>query len=156
MAIDAFIKQEAERLQKLIDHWCPENLRYEGMPNTLMRAFMGATACCADQKRKLDGLRPIRPLDSYPDPMVGFEPSSPPVHVWTYRVRWDQNMSGDRGITMQIQTDDWETARHVWNKLLRDALPTVCRDVVVSVDKGEGAVPFDPTKLWPRPPSILP
>lgn len=37
-----------------------------------MRAFMHATACAADQKRKLDGKEPIRPLDSYPDPMKFF------------------------------------------------------------------------------------
>lgn len=66
------IKLEAERFQKLIEHWCPENLHYEGYPNTLVRAFMHITACCADQKRKLDGLDPIRELDSYPDPLVGF------------------------------------------------------------------------------------
>jgi len=67
------VKQEAERRQALITHWCPENLHFEGFPNTLMRAFMSATACCADQKRKLDGHEPIRPLASYPDPMFGFQ-----------------------------------------------------------------------------------
>ena len=66
------IANEAERLRRLIQHWCPENLYHEGYPNTLMRAFMAATACAADQKRKLDGKDTIRPLDSYPDPMMGF------------------------------------------------------------------------------------
>jgi len=78
-----YIRLEAARFQNLVDHWCPENLHHEGMPNTLMRAFMSATACCADQKRQLDGVDPIRPLDSYPDPMYGFSntPSGtePPV-----------------------------------------------------------------------------
>jgi hypothetical protein len=67
------IQEGAERLRKLIEHWCPENLLFEGMPNILARAFMQATACCADQKRVLDGSQPIRPLDSYPDPMKGFK-----------------------------------------------------------------------------------
>lgn len=78
-----FIRLEAARFKNLLDHWCPKNLQHEGMPNTLMRAFMAATACCADQKRQLDGIDPIRPLDSYPDPMYGFSntPSGmePPV-----------------------------------------------------------------------------
>ena len=63
---------QCERMTRLIRHWCPENLLYEGFPNTLMRAFMAATACAADQKRVLDGKQPIRPLDSHPDPMAGF------------------------------------------------------------------------------------
>ena len=67
------IRLEAERFKKLVDHWCPENLLHEGFPNTLMRAFLSATACAADQKRKLDGLDTIRPLESYPDPMFGFK-----------------------------------------------------------------------------------
>lgn len=62
----------AARMKLLIENWCPENLLHEGVPNTLMRAFLGATACCADQHRALQGIEPIRPLDSYPDPMVGF------------------------------------------------------------------------------------
>jgi hypothetical protein len=46
---------------------------HEGFPLTLIRAFLHATACCADQKRALDGQAPVRPLDNYPDPMVGFQ-----------------------------------------------------------------------------------
>jgi len=66
------IRLDAERLRLLIEHWCPPNLLFEGMPNTLLRAFLTATACCADQHRKLNGQQPIRPLDGYPDPMGGF------------------------------------------------------------------------------------
>jgi hypothetical protein len=67
------VVREGKRLEKLVAHWCPETLMHEGFPNTLLRAFMAATACCADQHRKLNGQRPIRPLDSYPNPMFGFE-----------------------------------------------------------------------------------
>lgn len=67
------VNNETVRLKKLIDHWCPANLLHEGLPNTLVRAFMAATACCADQHRVLNGQQPIRPLDSFPNPMVGFQ-----------------------------------------------------------------------------------
>lgn len=38
----------------------------------LMRAVMQLSACAADQKRALNGDAPIRPLDSYPDPLKFF------------------------------------------------------------------------------------
>ena len=66
------VYDETQRFQRLIKHWCPANLQHEGFPNTLMRAFMAATACCADMQRKLEGQDPIRPLNSYPNPMQGF------------------------------------------------------------------------------------
>lgn len=34
---------------------------------------MNLGACVADQKRVIDGLKPIRPLESYPDPMAYFK-----------------------------------------------------------------------------------
>ena len=39
----------------------------------LIRAIMNLGACVADQKRVIDGLKPIRPLESYPDPMAYFK-----------------------------------------------------------------------------------
>jgi hypothetical protein len=67
------VERETRWVKKLINHWCPKDFQHEGFPGTLMRAFMHATACCADQRRRLDGVEPIRPLSSYPDPMVGFK-----------------------------------------------------------------------------------
>jgi len=66
-------KHEAERLCRLIEHWCPANFHNEDRASQLIRAFMHVTACCADQKRKLCNIVPIRPLGSYPDPMAGFK-----------------------------------------------------------------------------------
>lgn len=82
-----YIMNEADRLRVLIKHWCPENLQYEGFPNTLVRAFLAATATCADYRRVLNGQDTIRSLESHPDPMVGFhntpnglaDPAAPPV-----------------------------------------------------------------------------
>ena len=67
--------KEQQRIIDLVNHWCPEFSRQQLEPFEVqvMRAFMQATACAADQCRKLDGKEPIRPLDSYPDPMTHFE-----------------------------------------------------------------------------------
>ena len=65
---------EQEHIQALVKHWCPEfSQETETFPVQVMRAFLAATACAADQRRKLDGKEPIRPLDSYPNPMKFME-----------------------------------------------------------------------------------
>jgi hypothetical protein len=67
---------ETVRFMRLIGHWCPAEYKGESCEHQLIRAFLNATACCADQKRLLDHKDPIRPLDSYPDPMFEFENNS--------------------------------------------------------------------------------
>jgi hypothetical protein len=64
---------DTEHINRVVNHWCPETCHHEQFELRLMRAFMHVTACAADQKRKLDGKDPIRPLDSYPNPLTPFE-----------------------------------------------------------------------------------
>jgi hypothetical protein len=71
----AQVRELAGRLMMLTEHWCPEAFNDESFDNRMVRAFLVAAACCADQKRVLDGKQPLRPLDSYPDPMRGFDNS---------------------------------------------------------------------------------
>jgi hypothetical protein len=65
---------DQERIKKQIERWgsLPNGQREE-MQIMMMRALMQLSACVADQKRVIDGQRPIRPLESYPDPLAYFE-----------------------------------------------------------------------------------
>jgi DNA-binding CsgD family transcriptional regulator len=72
--------------------------------------------------------------------------------VFEYRLSWEQFMGGGRGLNMNVTTDDWETMRLVWRRLIRDAVPEMVRGAVVTCN----GQPFDPTGPWPRPSVILP
>jgi hypothetical protein len=50
--------------------WCPSQFHHEAFEIQLVRAFLAASACAADQHRALMGARPIRPLNTYPNPVV--------------------------------------------------------------------------------------
>lgn len=62
---------DEQRIKDQIDRW---GTTPAGPPEQfdvkLMRALLQLSACVADQKRVLDGGQPIRPLDSYPDPLA--------------------------------------------------------------------------------------
>ncbi|WP_417459179.1 hypothetical protein [Kordiimonas sp.] len=65
---------DQQRILNQIDRWGTlPNGQPEPHEIKLMRAIMQLSACVADQKRVIDGGHPIRPLDSYPDPMAYFE-----------------------------------------------------------------------------------
>ena len=65
---------DMEHIRARVNHWCPEfSQQTEIFQVQVLRAFLAATACAADQCRKLEGKNPIRPLDSYPDPMKFME-----------------------------------------------------------------------------------
>lgn len=65
---------DQERIRRQIERWgTTPNGPKESVDIMMMRALMQLSACVADQKRVLDGEPPIRPLDSYPDPMAYFE-----------------------------------------------------------------------------------
>jgi hypothetical protein len=62
------------KLRNQIDLWGTlPNGEPESNDIKLIRAIMNLSACVADQKRVIDGLKPIRPLESYPDPMAYFK-----------------------------------------------------------------------------------
>ena len=64
---------DAERIRRQIELW---GTTPYGPPEStdikIMRALMQLSACCADQKRLLDGEQSIRPLESYPNPLAYF------------------------------------------------------------------------------------
>lgn len=65
---------DLQRLEGQIERWGSlPNGQKESRDIMLMRAFMQLSACCADQKRVLDGEQPIRPLHSYPNPLHYFK-----------------------------------------------------------------------------------
>jgi len=66
------IREQAAHFKAAVDNWCPACFAYESFENRLMRAFMHATAQTADQKRVMEGKRPMRPLEDYPDPFKVF------------------------------------------------------------------------------------
>jgi hypothetical protein len=65
---------DQDRIKNQIERWgsLPSGQR-ESMDVMMIRALMQLSACVADQKRVIDGGIPIRPLSSYPDPLLYFE-----------------------------------------------------------------------------------
>lgn len=64
---------EQQRIVDLVDHWCPKQFGHEDFNVRVIRAFLCATSCAADQKRTIDGAGPVMPPSFYPDPKFGFQ-----------------------------------------------------------------------------------
>jgi hypothetical protein len=63
-----------------------------------------------------------------------------------YILRWEQNMGNDRGISVNVSTDDWEVGKLLYQKMIKNSLMDEVRDVKVYHNDTE----FDPNKKWPR------
>jgi hypothetical protein len=66
------LEQMQDHLSVVVANYCPPHLRNEAFSIRLAAAFMEVTALASDQHRFIKGKNPIRPLTSYPDPLVGF------------------------------------------------------------------------------------
>jgi hypothetical protein len=72
-----------QHVNTILDNWCPQGKGYpvEPFDVRLIRGFMASTAYAADAHRQLKGKQPIRPLDSYPNPLVGFDDEEKRVKI---------------------------------------------------------------------------
>jgi hypothetical protein len=72
--------------------------------------------------------------------------------IYDYELRWEQFMGNGRGVTMHVNGDDWETMRHIWNRVaFREGVSDMTMRNLVVTCNGK---PFDPEGTWPRPPMI--
>lgn len=77
--------------------------------------------------------------------------------IFKYKLKWDQNMGGNRGILAQVETEDWEVGKMIWRKMIWDAIPEEVRNVEVYCDHGIGIWRrFEPHERWPRPLAVFP
>ncbi len=57
------------QFEKFINHWCPAGWHHEPLNSRLARALMNAVACVASCREVMEGKRPIRPLEDFPNPV---------------------------------------------------------------------------------------
>jgi len=68
-------QSDQEHFHAILNNWCPKGPAFDNEPMQvrLMRAFMQVSAYAADAARVMSKRDAIRDLDSYPNPLVGFE-----------------------------------------------------------------------------------
>ena len=68
-------QSDQEHFHEILNNWCPKGPSFDSEPVQIrvMRAFMQVAAYAADAARVMGKRDPIRELDSYPNPLVGFE-----------------------------------------------------------------------------------